>query len=115
MVTTHPTAALRALWSTSMSRCDTWRARRAAMQPEARALVVWFEVSMHMLLRRLRDRTRAVEFLRTWFHEACAETRLAERIAALEQHVFTAAALLPLLAAADVEQAALRTRMHEGL
>jgi hypothetical protein len=90
------------------SEADSAAARRAA-------LVIWFEVSMHMLLRRLKDRARAVEFLRTWFHEACAETRPTEGVTALEQHVFTAAALVPLLVAADVEITALRARVHEAL
>ena len=90
------------------NEADSDAARRAA-------LVIWFEVTMHMLLRRLRDRARAVEFLRTWFHEACAETRVTEGVTALEQHVFTAAALVPLLVAADVDQTALRARVHEAL
>ena len=70
---------------------------------------------MHMLLRRLKDRARAAAFLLHWFHLACAHARLAEGIGALEQHVFTAAALVSLLAAVDVDLRALHTSLHEAL
>ncbi|QRN94492.1 hypothetical protein JRI60_35975 [Archangium violaceum] len=75
-------------------------------------LVVWFEVGMDMRLSRLKDRDLAAEFLRTWLHAACAEPRSRPQVDALEQHVFTSAALVPLLSAQDVDLPALRSRLH---
>ncbi|HRI72571.1 MAG TPA: hypothetical protein PK156_50390, partial [Polyangium sp.] len=79
------------------------------------ALVIWFEVSMHMLLRRLKDRARAIEFARNWFQLACSEKGLSDTAHSLEQHVFTLAALVPLFAAPDTNHEAMRTRLHESL
>jgi hypothetical protein len=79
------------------------------------AFVVWFEVSMHMLLDRLEDRASAAEFLKKWLYEACAEPRLKLQVDALEQHVFTSAALIPLISVGDEELPALRSRLHGAL
>ena len=86
----------------------------ATAMAQRTALVMWFEVTMHMLLRRLRDRSQAAEFLQMWFQKACSERRLTSPPGALEEHVFTAAALCPLVFESFREEQR-RSVLHEAL
>jgi len=90
-------------------------AANAATEPaRCGALVLWFETSMNMYLRRRKDRSAATAFLRRWFHLACGSTRWPAAQGALSQHTFTAAALLPMLTSA-ADPAATRVEIHDAL
>jgi hypothetical protein len=64
-------------------------------------LVTWLEVKLPMLLERFSERSAAVGFVKDWFKEACQAEHLRDEETALEQHIFTVAALLPNLTSPD--------------
>ena len=61
------------------------------------ALVILFEVKMHMLKRHSGDRITASRFIKSWFKTACGSVKCAKPISALEQYIFTSAAIYPIL------------------
>jgi len=79
------------------------------------ALVIWFEVGLHMRLGRLKDRAGAAAFVREWLDKACRETQISESPTALEQHVFSAAAMLATLAPEDSGRPRLLQQLHHLL
>lgn len=57
-------------------------------------LVLWFEVSMSMLLLRQKDQPRALRFAGAWVHTVAAKAHSLSDIDSLEQHFVTSIALL---------------------
>lgn len=86
-----------------------------AMDPAKRGplLVLWLEVTMHMLVGRQSDRRGALSFLENWFRLATAKGRVEEKTVALEQHVVTAAAILRLTS--NEGSTNQPQQLHEGL
>lgn len=77
------------------------------------ALVYWFEVKLHILMRHnLHD--EALIFLRAWFWHACSEKLMVSPYEALEQHLFTAAAVCAL-ALPDESRPLDLVKIHGGL
>jgi hypothetical protein len=57
-------------------------------------LVLWFEVTMCMLLLRQKDKPRALQFLTSWVHTVARLTDFSAEVDSLEQHFVTSIALL---------------------
>jgi hypothetical protein len=78
------------------------------------ALVIWFEVKMHMLQRhKLRD--TALIFIHEWFWKACSQQIQQASAGPLEQHVFTVAAVCARLCSGAEKEIDELVRLHEGL
>jgi hypothetical protein len=74
-------------------------------------LVLWLEVTLHMLLRRQSDRAAALAFLRSWFQKAAQKCHPADDIDAVEQHLTAAAVVLRCVAS----DSAACCQIHEAL
>jgi len=92
-----------------------WAANAADTAKRRAALVIWFEVKLHMLQRH-RERENGLRFIQNWFYHVCSCKGYDDEQGALEQHVFTVAAILSQLADSDIKEAlSLRTKVHEAL
>ncbi len=72
-------------------------------------LVLWFEVTMCLLLLRQKDKPRALQFLASWAHTVARLANCSSEVDSLEQHFVTSVALLGVKDSED-----LRT-LHELL
>ena len=64
-------------------------------------LVLWFEVTMCMLLLRQKDKSRALQFLTSWAHTVARLASCSSEIDPLEQHFVTSIALLGVRTSED--------------
>ncbi len=78
------------------------------------ALVYWFEVKLHML-KRHNLREEALLFVRDWFWKACAEKLYIEPREALEQHLFTTAAVEALVLPEGSSRQNVLIMIHDAL
>jgi hypothetical protein len=78
------------------------------------AFVIWFEVKMYMLQHH-QEREKGLEFLWEWFRKACSTKLIAEVTGPLEQHLFTAAAILSHQANVFPDKEKKLIEIHESL
>jgi len=79
------------------------------------AAVMWLEVMLHMLVRQLRQRAEAAEFLVEWFSLACELGRGERPLPAFEQNVLTAAATRSVMISEKGHGALRLAEIHEQL
>lgn len=78
------------------------------------ALVYWFEVKLH-IMKRHDWRDDGLVFVKIWFWRACSEKLLVSPFEALEQHLFTAAAVCALMLPNDENRYQGMVMLHEAL
>lgn len=78
------------------------------------ALVYWFEVKLH-IMKRHDWRDDGLVFVKMWFWRACSEKLMGSPFEALEQHLFTAAAVCALMLPNDENRHQGMVMLHEAL
>jgi len=78
------------------------------------ALVIWFEVKLHMLQRH-QEKDKAVSFIREWFRKVCSQKLQAKEMGPLDQHIFTVAAVCASLVTGVAKENEELVELHEGL
>lgn len=78
------------------------------------SLVYWFEVKLH-IMKRHDWRDDGLVFVKMWFRRACSEKLMVSPFEALEQHLFTAAAVCALMLPNDENRHQGMIMLHEAL
>jgi len=78
------------------------------------ALVIWFEVKLHMLQRH-QEKETALNFIREWLRNVCSEKLQDAHPGPLEQHLYTAAAICSKITEGSAKEQDELVFIHEGL